>query len=179
MENDIEAFSSVISRTFDKIKITDIEDASNVMSVWNNVLYKVKSLNNPNEGRNLAEHSRVIDLKNGVLLVEADHPGWIELLQMHRKFILKGMKDSLPQLSISTMAFILKGMKGNLYDCSKSEYSDAKVKDKIQKNIDREQEVLDKSGYGVGKNTYNKELPPELASIFDDLKKNMLTNSKK
>lgn len=59
-------------------------------------------------GEDLTSHSTVKDLKNGILLVEADHPGWIQLLQMRKKKILKKVQKNYPELDIIDIRFILK-----------------------------------------------------------------------
>lgn len=179
MDNDIENFSDVISRTINNICLEDVQQSNSVITAWNKVLLRIKSYSNPNEGRNLADHTRVVDFKNGILLIESDHPGWIELLQLHKSFILKGLNMSMPQLKINTLAYKLKGSRGELSDSEKSVYSQSRVKNLLNERIEKEEIRMGLFNKKEPKNTYNKELPPELKSIFDDLKKNMLTNSKK
>ena len=109
MNDEIIKFDEVINNTFKNIKVENIKNARNIVTSWEKVLMRIKSNINENEGRNIASHTRVLDLKNGILLVEADHPGWIELVQLHKKFILKGLKMEVPELKIETLAFKLKG----------------------------------------------------------------------
>ncbi len=185
MTSNIENINELIHKTFSSISVGDAKRAQNIFSAWEQVLSKIKSVNqdaNPNEGQNLVDHTRIIDLKNGILLVEADHPGWISLLQFHKKFILNGMRMRIPDLEISTLAFRLKGKRGELYGGNENAYSAEKVRSEIEKRIDEEEkkladyENLDKKSDDFKK---KKELPPELASIFEDLQKSMLTNSEK
>ncbi len=70
---------------------------SSVFKSWGNIA-----------GEDMISHSSVKDLKNGILLVEADHPGWIQLLQMRKKKILKNVQKNYPELDIIDMRFILK-----------------------------------------------------------------------
>lgn len=58
-------------------------------------------------GENLAAHSRPVDLRNGIVFVEAEHPGWIQLLQMSQDAILGRLKRAFPELSITGIAFKL------------------------------------------------------------------------
>ena len=59
----------------------------NMMNVWKSVVSKIKSpRDDDNEkrmpiGERLAGNTRVIDLKNGILLIETDHSGWIQYLK--------------------------------------------------------------------------------------------------
>ena len=59
-------------------------------------------------GEDMSSHSAIKDLTNGILLVEADHPGWIQLLQMRKKKILKNVQKNYPELDIVDIRFILK-----------------------------------------------------------------------
>ncbi|HOZ71663.1 MAG TPA: DciA family protein [Spirochaetales bacterium] len=58
-------------------------------------------------GENLAAHSRPVDLRNGIVFVEATHPGWIQLLQMRQTQILATIRRSFPDLEVSGIAFRL------------------------------------------------------------------------
>ena len=48
----------------------------------------------------LLDHSRIIDLKNGILWVEVDHPGWMQVLQLQQARILRQVRRQYPQLKI-------------------------------------------------------------------------------
>jgi hypothetical protein len=54
-------------------------------------------------GDNIAAHSRIIDLRKGALVVEVDHPGWVQMLQMKREEILKNLAAEYPDLGIRMM----------------------------------------------------------------------------
>ena len=41
---------------------------------WKKVLQSING-----DGEKLAAHSRIVDLKNNLLYIETDHPGWIQL----------------------------------------------------------------------------------------------------
>ena len=92
-------------------------EANEICSVWKKVVSGVHSFKHESEdsdkrmplGERLAGNTRVIDLKNGVLLVESDHPGWIQYLRMYQKFILKGLQMNLPELKITNLAFRVAG----------------------------------------------------------------------
>ena len=185
MTSEIMNINELIHKTFSSISVGEAKKAMDIFAAWENVLSKIRATNheaNPNEGQNLIDHTRIVDLKNGVLLVEADHPGWITLLQMHKKFILKGMEMEIPGADISTLAFRLKGKRGDLYGGDENATSPDKVRAEIEKRIDEEEKKLSNQSFQE-KNSdeiqKTRELPPELASIFEDLHKTMLTNSEK
>ena len=54
-----------------------------------------------------AYHSRIQDIKRGVLLTEADHPGWIQLLQTKEHLLLSDLQRTFPDLGITGIAFML------------------------------------------------------------------------
>jgi len=70
---------------------------SSVFKSWNSIA-----------GEDMSSHSTIKDLSNGILLVEADHSGWIQLLQMRKKNILKKVQKTYPELDIIDIRFILK-----------------------------------------------------------------------
>ena len=210
MDDDVIPFSQLINNTFKNIKCKDVENANVVFDVWKKVLYSIKGMGNslhpenPYEGQNLYEHSRIVDFKNGMLLIEADHPGWIQLLQMHKQYILNGLNKASPDLHINTIVFKLKGKKAELCNVEETPFSVEQVRSGIQDRVEKEEQLLEQikkerhietdgsSGsadvvsFNRNKSTNDKppaeqkkELPPELAGLFDDLKKSVLTNSKK
>ena len=182
MNSEIQSMNEILNLTFKNLRVKDLDKATTITDLWMSVLKNINSRDpnsNPNEGQKLADHSRVIDLKNGILLVEADHPGWISFLQMHQKFIIRGMNMKDPNLKISTLAFRLKGNRGTLGNFESD--SVEQVKEKMSKKLDEENEILKQQNPEFTKKpenlTKNVELPPELAAIFADLKQSMLTNS--
>ena len=185
MMNEIQNLNENITRIFENISSEKMQNSNSLIEIWKKILLKIRSDKNPNEGRNLADHSRVVDFKNGILLIEADHPGWIELLQFRKKFILTCLNNALPKLNISTLAFKLKGRGGGLAEDMISKSSPELVRVEMEKRISKQEEELgqfEKSFENSGKKEKiqeNRHLPPELESIFKDLKESMLTNSKK
>ena len=86
-----------------------VASANEICSVWKKVVSGVHSMKHESEdseqripiGQRLADNTRVVDLKNGILLVETDHPGWIQYLKNYQQFILHGLKMNLPDMKIS------------------------------------------------------------------------------
>ena len=54
-----------------------------------------------------AVHSRIRELERGVLLVEADHPGWIQILQTKQVELLSAVQRRYPEQEIRAIAFML------------------------------------------------------------------------
>jgi predicted nucleic acid-binding Zn ribbon protein len=58
-------------------------------------------------GVRAAAHSRIVDLSNHFLLIEADHPGWIQTLQFRQVAILEGIQNRFPALEVRGLQFRL------------------------------------------------------------------------
>jgi hypothetical protein len=54
-----------------------------------------------------AGYSKVKEFERGVLLIEADHPGWIQILQTKEQRILKDAQRRFPDLGIRGISFML------------------------------------------------------------------------
>ena len=54
-----------------------------------------------------ADHSRVRELKHKVLVIEAEHPGWVQILQTKQSHLLKIVQQKYPELSIHGISFCL------------------------------------------------------------------------
>ena len=54
-----------------------------------------------------AVHSRIKELERGMLIVEADHPGWIQILQTKQSELLQVIQHKCPKLDIRGIAFRL------------------------------------------------------------------------
>jgi hypothetical protein len=58
-------------------------------------------------GDSIAAHSRIMELERSILMVEADHPGWIQILQTEQSAILKAVSKRFPDLAIRGISFRL------------------------------------------------------------------------
>ncbi|WP_010254746.1 DUF721 domain-containing protein [Treponema primitia] len=58
-------------------------------------------------GDKLAAHSRIRELEHSVLLIEADHPGWIQILQTREKDLLDALRRRFPDQNITGISFRL------------------------------------------------------------------------
>ena len=157
-------------------------------SVWKRVVSKVHSYKNESEdsekrmpiGERLAGNTRVVDLKNGTLLIETDHSGWIQYLKMYQKFIINGLKRELPELKISTFAFRITGSKAALADVYEEQVK--KLQKEFNKKMDKDDKEIDayyrKIDANKEKSSSDSNLPPELLEKFASMKESLLTNSK-
>jgi len=47
-------------------------------------------------GPDLGVRSRVVEVENGVVMVEVDHPGWLQMLQLRKKALLEAARKAVP-----------------------------------------------------------------------------------
>lgn len=157
-------------------------ESDKITTTWKKVVSKIHSNKYESEdserrmpiGERLAGNTRVIDLKNGVLLIEADHSGWIQYLRFYKNFILRGLKQELPDFKINSLAFRVRGTVANLSNAYEDELE--KQNQKMEEKMNRMEKELN---VNVEKNSRNFELPPEIQQKFENLKKSMLTNIEK
>jgi hypothetical protein len=60
-------------------------------------------------GSRLAAHSRIVDIESNFVVVETEHPAWIQLLQMQEENIVRFMKANYPQFEIRGVLFRVTG----------------------------------------------------------------------
>ena len=167
--------SSVLGGVFEGLESPDARRAGDIFAVWRKILLGIKSTVNPNEGANLAAHSRIVDIKNGVLLVEADHPGWIELLQLRKNYILKGLAMYAKDVPVQTLAFRVAGKRGNV---TGSSYSIEEARGLAESRLDREEAALAKAmprapAESKAASRPQEEMAPELSQALAALGRDM------
>lgn len=178
-ETDILNASQMITQVFKNISPVDLQNGNKLINSWRQTVESISR-----NGAKLAAHSRVVDLKNGILLVEADHSGWIQMLQLHQKYILTGLRRLNKSLKIDSLAFRLAGSGAQLADGVK--LNQERERARLQKQFEKEEEALKKAGFDKSLNQQDAQnqpntqnapkLPPELQNLFDKFKSEILTN---
>ncbi len=64
-------------------------------------------------GRELAAHTRPVEVERGRLIVAADHPGWVQLLRAREAAIVRRLGRSHASLRISRIATVLVDRSGD------------------------------------------------------------------
>ena len=131
----------------EQCRIFSQSDEGQLPSLWRKVVSRIKSTAENSEredlinkrmplGERLASNTRVLDLKNGVLIIESDHPGWIQYLKFYQNFIIKGLKMENPELKITSLAFRLKGKEEKEMDVYEQALKKARaeMEERIRKN---------------------------------------------
>ena len=79
--------------------------SAGLFSSWAQIVTEASG--NPEDIPAAASHSWICELEKGLLLVEADHPGWIQILQTKQKELLAAAVRKYPELGIRSIAFKL------------------------------------------------------------------------
>ena len=158
--------------------------ADKIYTVWKKVVSGVHSFKHESEdsdkrmplGERLAGNTRVVDLKNGVLLVETDHSGWIQYLRMYQKFILNGLKMNLPELKVSLSETYEQQLKKSREEMAKKFEEEEKKLSDYEKQISKKFSSAASSG-----NNSNKQssLPEDLLAKFDNIRKSIASETDK
>ena len=93
-------FEEKFGKSFEKI------NRNSIFSSWEKIINEIWPQDD--ENKSLAAHSKIRELERGVLLVEADHPGWIQILGTKKAELLKAAQCQFPDLEIQSINFRLR-----------------------------------------------------------------------
>ncbi|MBU0936919.1 MAG: DUF721 domain-containing protein [Spirochaetes bacterium] len=86
--------SELISRIIQPQNAEDAKGWTDFYASWSSIA-----------GDFYSAHARPVDVRNGTVLVEADHPGWIQRMQFDQARLLKAIQRRFPSLKIRSIAF--------------------------------------------------------------------------
>ncbi len=92
----IKNISSLLSAFFNNETIRQGRHYAEVFGAWKQIA-----------GERLAAHSRVVEIEKGFLIVAAEHPGWIQLLQLRQTELLDSVRIRFPGLALRGIVFRL------------------------------------------------------------------------
>lgn len=88
----------------------EARSSAGLFSSWTKIVAEAWPCQNNEEKDDVpaaAVHSRIKELELGILLVEADHPGWVQILQTRQGELLAAAQRRYPDLDIRGIAFKL------------------------------------------------------------------------
>lgn len=158
--NDVISSNDMINRVFSNISVGNFEENSKIIRAWDEIIAKIY-----NYGPKLAGHTHIVELKNGILLIESDHPGWNQILQSNKGFILKGLKMNAPDVEVRSLAFRVAGSNVQLGDDYETFLK--KSNETMMENIENNEKKLEEMGF---KNEKSSEpVPEEVKKLFEGL----------
>ncbi len=58
-------------------------------------------------GETLAAHARLRDIRDGVMIVSVDHPGWLQMARLRKEALLAGARAAAPAGRLDDVRFFL------------------------------------------------------------------------
>ncbi|GHV83603.1 hypothetical protein AGMMS50212_09430 [Spirochaetia bacterium] len=114
----------------------------------------------------LSDHSKIKDIKNKVLLVEADHSGWIQILQSKQDKILKIVKKEYKDIEINGIGLVLSK--------EKIAAENEALKPEIENSNGKEKTHFDDTDDNTNDARYEKIKDEKLKNILKRLEKQTL-----
>jgi len=56
---------------------------------------------NATVGEPFCEHTKPVELTDGVLSIEADHPGWLQMVSLKKASLLEAIKKAAPKANVT------------------------------------------------------------------------------
>ena len=85
----------ILKELFSSMKISKREET--IFDVWPDLV-----------GEEAAEHLKIQDIKGKTLLLEADHPGWIQVARLRKNEFLEKIKRRFPDKYIDNIKISLR-----------------------------------------------------------------------
>ena len=85
----------ILKELFASMNISGREE--NVFEAWPDLV-----------GEETAEHLILQDIKGKTMLLEADHPGWVQVARLRKKEILEKIKERFPDININNIKVSLR-----------------------------------------------------------------------
>ena len=121
-------------------------------------------------GTRLGEHSRPADIRHGILIVEAEHQGWMQLLQLQQDRILEEIGRRFPELEIGGIAFRL-----SRGDFARPEEVPAPAAPEASSAREKAPEAAAEAASEADSDAVTEaksSLPPEILAMFSRIRKN-------
>jgi hypothetical protein len=122
-------------------------------------------------GKRLYGHTKIEDLKNGNLYVAVDHPGWIQMLRMQERRIVRSIGRTFPQLQVKSLRINVNEALFKLEE-KKDEVIEKKEGEKVRKRGENDKKGENNSEEIKGiEEIKNKELQNVLKRLYMSLLK--------
>jgi hypothetical protein len=92
--------TSLFNEKFDPVFIHKAKTTAGLFSSWVTITEDAGIAS-------ASSHSRISELERGILLIETDHPGWMQILQTKQSQLLSTVQRRYPELEIRGIAFRL------------------------------------------------------------------------
>jgi predicted nucleic acid-binding Zn ribbon protein len=87
----------LLKNIFDNFNIKEPRGGKSIISSWQDIA-----------GQELSEHTRITDIRKDTLYLEADHPGWLQILELKKRSVLGSINTMFPEKGITDIRISLK-----------------------------------------------------------------------
>lgn len=84
--------SDYINEIFDSIQIDEHTHQISLFQSWEKIA-----------GSDIAAHSKIHELEGKTLVISVDHPGWIQMIDLQKRRILRKISAQYPELGIERL----------------------------------------------------------------------------
>jgi hypothetical protein len=99
--------SSLFNEKFDPVFLKKARTTAGLFTSWEDITREVSHETHDVGIASAAAHSRIAELEHGILLIEADHPGWRQILQTKQSQLLNTVRRRYSELEIRGIVFRL------------------------------------------------------------------------
>jgi len=118
--------SELLGAFFDENAMKSARGYSALFSSWQSIA-----------GERISAHSRIAELDKTILLIEADHPGWIQIIQMQQASLLEAVRNRFPDLAITGLALRLQKDTGTAFREISGQTSSVVTGKDVKDTVDR------------------------------------------
>lgn len=147
MSNNIKKLSDIIILNSSLSQLFKQNKALDVYNSWSYIV-----------GEQIASHSRLVDIKNNIAIIETDHNGWAQQILLKKREILKKFKKKYAELAIKNLSVII----SSTYERVESVY----INNTNKKAFKIDEETID--------HPINTDFSPELIQSFKKLKNSII-----
>ncbi|MDR0410548.1 MAG: DUF721 domain-containing protein [Treponema sp.] len=90
----------LLSALFDERLAAKVRDMTKLFSSWRTIVGEERIVS-------VVDHSQIAEFEQNVILIEADHPGWIQILQTKQQELLSNFQRRFPNVGVRGISFRL------------------------------------------------------------------------
>lgn len=79
----------ILSQFMETLDYSDYDKEQKIENTWEKIA-----------GSKISSHSKIKEIKNNVLVIEVEHPGWIQYILFEKKNIIGRINKKFPELNI-------------------------------------------------------------------------------
>lgn len=157
MRNEVKKLSDLIIEYSDKLRLFKQINVPDIYSSWAAIV-----------GEKQASHSRLIDIKHQIAIIETDHSGWSQQILLNKRYIIRNFQKKYPQLEVKNISVIVSSYY-HIDPCYlQKSNSDSLRQQEAEKEIN--QEIVQREKIIESADNIKKELPAEVQEAFERLK---------